>query len=164
VVVFRHARLMGTEEAIRVPAAQSVSMTTIPATSPTPKPTLAHWLIRASGPIMSPFAGRRFFPLWAILEHTGRKSGRSYATPVVARRVADGFIIPMAFGEKTDWVRNVLASGTATIVWKGRRYQTDHAESIDRAQAAPVFDWISRTMMPVLVIERFVRVRGRDPR
>jgi deazaflavin-dependent oxidoreductase (nitroreductase family) len=137
-------------------------MTTLPAITIIAKPTIAHRLIRASGPVMSPFAGRRFFPLWAILEHQGRKSGRHFSTPVVARRTADGFVIPMAFGDKADWVRNVLAAGGCSIVWKGRRFEADRAEAIDRAEAAREFDWLSRTMMPVIGIEKFVRVRAAE--
>jgi deazaflavin-dependent oxidoreductase (nitroreductase family) len=138
-------------------------MSTLRAATSAPKPTIAHRLIRASGPIMSPFAGRRFFPLWAILEHRGRKSGRVYSIPVVARRMPTGFVIPMAFGEQTDWVRNVLAAGTCSLVWKGHRYEADQAESIDRAEAATAFDAFSRRMLPVIGIERFVRVRVQAP-
>lgn len=138
-------------------------MTSVPLTDPSSKPTIAHRLIRATGPIMSPFAGRRFFPLWAILEHRGRKSGRLYRIPVVARRTPDGFIIPMPFGEGTDWVRNVLAAGTCAIVWKGRRYQADQAETIGTEDAAPAFDRVQRRLLPVIGIERFVRVRAGEP-
>ena len=135
-------------------------MTTAPATTAMPKLTIAHRLIRATGPIMSPFAGRRFFPLWAILEHRGRKSGKLYRTPVVARRTPDGFVIPMPFGEGTDWVRNVLAAGSCAIVWKGRRFEADQAQTVDNAQAAPAFDRIQRRLLPVIGIEQFMRVRA----
>jgi deazaflavin-dependent oxidoreductase (nitroreductase family) len=138
-------------------------MTTLPATTSTPKPTIAHRLIRATGPIMSPFAGRRFFPLWAILEHRGRKSGRLYRIPVVARRTPEGFVIPMPFGEGTDWVRNVLAAGTCAIVWKGRRFEADQAETIGNDEAAPAFNRWQRKMFPVIGIARFVRVRAPQP-
>ena len=44
----------------------------------------------------------------AIIHHLGRSSGRSYATPVVAEPVSDGFVIPLPYGADTDWCRNVL--------------------------------------------------------
>ena len=135
-------------------------MTTAPATIAPPKPTIAHRLIRATGPIMSPFAGRRFFPLWAILEHRGRKSGKLYRIPVVARRTADGFLIPMPFGEGTDWVRNVLAAGSCAIVWKGRRFEADQARTVDNQEAAPSFDRIQRRLLPIIGIQHFMRVRS----
>ena len=46
----------------------------------------------------SPLAGRRWNPIFALVLHRGRRSGRAYQTPVAARRVADGFLIALAFG------------------------------------------------------------------
>ena len=43
-------------------------------------------IARSFGPIANRFAGRRWFPLWVILRHTGRTSGTPYATTVVALR------------------------------------------------------------------------------
>jgi hypothetical protein len=48
------------------------------------------------------FAGTRFFPLYGVIEHRGRRSGRIFHTPVVVRPVADGFVVPMPWGERTD--------------------------------------------------------------
>src|SRR5205807_7627193 len=64
-------------------------------------------------------AGGQYVPLWVLLRHRGRRSGRMYATPVVGKRVRDGFAIPMAFGEGADWYRNLAASGEGTIRWHG---------------------------------------------
>lgn len=139
-------------------------MSTTIASNPAQPTTIAHRLIRATGPIMSPFAGRRWFPLWAILEHRGRKSGRVYRTPIVARRTPDGFVIPMPFGEATDWVRNVLAAGTCAITWKGHRYELDHPETIDRRAAAPAFGGLLGRMLPVVGIEQFMRVQVPETR
>ena len=52
---------------------------------------------RALNPAMLRLAGR---PHWyaARLEHVGRRSGRGYATPVVALPVRDGFAIPLVYG------------------------------------------------------------------
>src|SRR5216683_1063558 len=69
-----------------------------------------------------PLAGRRYVPLYVLLRHRGRRSGRAYATPVVGMRVPGGFAIPMAFGESADWYRNIVAAGGATI----RKHGTDH--------------------------------------
>lgn len=112
---------------------------------------------------MAPLAGRRFIPLWAILEHLARKSGHVYSIPMVARRTPTGFVIPMAFGDQTDWVRNVLAAGTCSIVWKGHRYEADQAEAIDREQAGDAFSGFQRRALPLIGIERFVRVRVQSP-
>ena len=72
-------------------------------------------------PLMLKFAGRRYSPQ-AIVYHKGRKSGRSYATPIVVEPVTDGFIIPLPYGTDVDWCRNILAAGQCTIQWHGNIY------------------------------------------
>ena len=49
----------------------------------------------------------------------GRRTGKEYATPVMAEPTQDGFIIPLPYGEGVDWLKNVRAAGRATIEAKG---------------------------------------------
>ena len=70
-------------------------------------------------PAMLHLAGRKHWYA-AVIRHSGRRSGKNYATPVVADRVTDGFILPLPYGTGVDWLRNVLAAGRATITVDGR--------------------------------------------
>jgi deazaflavin-dependent oxidoreductase (nitroreductase family) len=56
----------------------------------------------------------------AIIRHVGRTSGRRYETPVGPFEVGDDIVIAMPYGMRADWVRNVLAAGTAELVHQGR--------------------------------------------
>lgn len=85
-------------------------------------------------PLIMYLAGRRHWYASAI-RHTGRRTGRHYATPVVADQVDDGFIIPLLFGTGADWVRNVQASGEAIVSSGGRNYNVVEPRIID-AQTA----------------------------
>jgi deazaflavin-dependent oxidoreductase (nitroreductase family) len=67
-------------------------------------------------------AGHRFLPLWAVLRHRGRKSGREYGVPVAVIPTDTTFLIALPWGRGTDWVRNVRAAGQCTIRWKGDTY------------------------------------------
>lgn len=58
-----------------------------------------------------------------IVRHTGRRSGRPYETPVVPLPADDGFVIVLVYGDRTEWVRNVLAAGRATIVLEGETHE-----------------------------------------
>src|SRR5258706_16273565 len=60
-------------------------------------------LSRLTRPLTLPLAGKRWNPIFAVVEHRGRRTGRQYATPVAARRVAGGFTIPLAFAAPGDW-------------------------------------------------------------
>ena len=69
------------------------------------------------------FAGR--LPGFAILTHTGRKSGRVYRTPVNAFRAPNGFLIALTYSREAEWVKNVLAAGGAQLETRGVRYELE---------------------------------------
>ena len=55
----------------------------------------------------------------SVICHVGRTSGRSYRTPITAIPAKSGFLIALPYGTKADWLRNVLAAGSATLVTDG---------------------------------------------
>lgn len=87
-------------------------------------------------PAMLLLAGRKHWYA-AVIRHTGRRTGKHYATPVVADRVVGGFIVPLPYGTHVDWLRNVLAAGGATVTVSGQTYDVTTPEIIDAATAAP---------------------------
>ena len=108
-------------------------------------------------------AGMRFLPLYGVISHRGRRSGKVYRTPVVVRPTSDGFIVPMPWGESTDWYRNVRAAGECTIRWKGRDYSlVDPEVTGDLATAAPGFSALQRAMMTRLGIKQALRLHLRS--
>ncbi len=54
-----------------------------------------------------------------MLEHVGRMSGRRFSTPLDAHLVEGGVVFTPLYGPDTDWVRNVLAAGHATLSLDG---------------------------------------------
>lgn len=70
-------------------------------------------------------------PPWAILRHTGRKSGAVYRTPIVGFVGADGFAVPLLYGEKSEWARNLLAADGGIIERKGRKYELQSPRIVD---------------------------------
>ncbi len=74
---------------------------------------------RYLNPLIRSLAGSRSLRFFAVIHHRGRRSGREYATPVNARPIADGFIIPLTFGEGSDWYQNLLAANECVIRWNG---------------------------------------------
>ncbi|GIF16983.1 hypothetical protein Ate01nite_70150 [Actinoplanes teichomyceticus] len=84
-------------------------------------------------------AGRRWFPLWAVVHHRGRVSGRGLSVPVAVVATPDGFVINLPWGARTNWVRNVIAAGGCTLRWKGADHRVDHPEILDAAAAHPYY-------------------------
>jgi deazaflavin-dependent oxidoreductase (nitroreductase family) len=73
---------------------------------------------RATRPLILRRAGAAHSPT-AVVEHVGRTSGRRYETPVVATEIEGGWAIALPYGPSTDWLKNVLAAGRATLRHRG---------------------------------------------
>jgi deazaflavin-dependent oxidoreductase (nitroreductase family) len=96
------------------------------------------WAVRATAPLTLAVSGRRWFPLWAVMHHRGRKSGTDYATPVaiIPTAATDVFLIGLPWWPKTNWARNVLAAGGATVTWKGRDHRATEPRLVGPEEAA----------------------------
>jgi deazaflavin-dependent oxidoreductase (nitroreductase family) len=108
---------------------------------------------------MLSLAGSRHLPMLAVVHHRGRRSGRTYRTPVVARPTNNGFVISLTFGEQADWFRNVQAAGGCIVRWKGMDYPLIEPEVVDWATVRSAFSPVERVLVPVIGIEQFVRLR-----
>ena len=75
----------------------------------------------------------------AVVRHVGRRSGRTYETPVIAVQHDHSFLIALPYGERTDWLKNVLDKGSATIVANGHTYEVDQPGVIPMAEATAYF-------------------------
>ena len=75
----------------------------------------------------------------SVVRHVGRNSGRSYETPVVAVKHGDSFLIALPYGERTDWTKNVLVSGAASVVTDGHSYEVDEPRVIPMTDATQYF-------------------------
>ena len=73
---------------------------------------------RVLNPIMRTFAAH--VPPLAIVDHRGRRSGRTYRTPVMAFHDGDRWVFAMTYGTDRDWVRNVQSAGEADLEVRGR--------------------------------------------
>jgi deazaflavin-dependent oxidoreductase (nitroreductase family) len=73
---------------------------------------------RFLNPVMRTIAAH--VPPLAIVDHTGRRSGRTYRTPVMAFHDGDRWVFAMTYGTERDWVRNVQAAGELDLEVRGR--------------------------------------------
>ena len=99
----------------------------------------------------------------SIVRHVGRTSGRRYETPVETFATDDGFVISLPYGSDTDWLRNVLASGSATIVDEGRKYLVDQPELVPTAVAAPHLPAKEQRNLRLFAVDQCLRVRRVEP-
>jgi deazaflavin-dependent oxidoreductase (nitroreductase family) len=132
--------------------------------NPTSATSLMHTLAVRTGGLSRRMAGTRWFPLWGVLRHVGRKSGTAYEIPIVALPTADGFLIPLPFGEGTQWLKNLQASDRAGLRHAGNDYVIDHAELVDLETAGPDLPGWVRFASRRAGIGHFVRVHRVDDR
>jgi deazaflavin-dependent oxidoreductase (nitroreductase family) len=76
----------------------------------------------------------------SVVRHIGRRTGQSYQTPVVAVGHDDTIYVALPYGQRTDWLKNVLATGSTTIVSGGLSYDVDQPEVIPMAEATGFFE------------------------
>ena len=99
-----------------------------------------------------------WLPGFGVVVHQGRRSGRTYRTPVNVFRSADGYVLALTYGADSDWVKNVLAAGGAELRNRGRRVRVGspriyHDES--RRSVGPV----ARQALRLLRVVDFLALR-----
>jgi deazaflavin-dependent oxidoreductase (nitroreductase family) len=115
-------------------------------------------LARATAAWMRPLAGKRWNPVFSVVRHTGRQSGKTFETPVAARRVEGGFVIALAFGSDAHWYRNLVAAEGGVISWRGVDHPVGRPEPIDGETALAAFMSIQRAALRAADIDGYVRV------
>ncbi len=108
-------------------------------------------------PLTLTFAGRAGIP-YAILFHVGRSSGKAYATPLLVQPVAQGWIIPLTYGEVSDWYRNIEQAGGCRIQWQGKSFLAGKSERVDAVHAYALFPFALRLALHIAGIRQFVRL------
>jgi deazaflavin-dependent oxidoreductase (nitroreductase family) len=124
--------------------------------------TVMRPMTRVLNPLIMKLAGRPHFHMAARLTHTGRRSGRTYTTPVGARLAGDIVLIPLTFGNQSDWSRNVLAAGHCHLRLGGTDYDAAAPTLLSPQEAGPqvraAFGRFERASMRMLGIQQFLRL------
>jgi hypothetical protein len=71
-------------------------------------------------------------------------------------------VIRIVYGSRTDWVKNVLASGAAAIVQEAHTYSVDRPEIVPIESVIAYFPSIIQRIDRVIRTDQCLRVR-RDP-
>lgn len=72
-----------------------------------------------------------------VIRHAGRTTGTPYETPVGMVDTAGGVVIALPYGTSPDWLKNVVAAGTAEIVYEGATLGVEDPELIPSTEATP---------------------------
>jgi deazaflavin-dependent oxidoreductase (nitroreductase family) len=140
---------------------QTVSIEKKPSDVPAFVDRVVRPLTRAFNPLVLRVAGSRLFPMWALLYHRGRKSGRVYTSPITAIPRGEWFWLGLAFGEESGWARNVLAAGQGRVRYRGVEYNLTEPTVVDGDAVGSELPPITRFFMRLAGVQKVLRMRGR---
>lgn len=121
---------------------------------------VAHFNRVVTNPLQQLWAGR--LPGFAIVEHTGRRSGTTHRTPVNAFRTSDGFAIALTYGAESDWVRNVLTAGGGHLEHRGRRIRVEDPRIERGPKALEILPRAARIAQRLLDVDQVLILRVPD--
>jgi len=96
-----------------------------------------------------------------FVRHIGRRSGRVFETPVGPFATDDGFVIALPYGTSSDWVKNVLAAGSATLVTEGQTVEVDQPEIVPLGDVVDFLPSKERRNLRLFRVEQALRVHRR---
>jgi len=103
------------------------------------------------------------FGPFTIVRHVGRRSGKTYETPIIVSPVRDGFVAELTYGPAVDWHKNVLAAGGCTLIRHGREFAIDKIEPLDAPAGLAAFPLPQRLVLRLLGRTHFELFRRRSP-
>lgn len=86
-----------------------------------------------TNPLFRPISG--WVPMWSIIEHTGRRSGAAYRTPVSMFHTADGVAVLLPYGTGRDWVKNLQATNGGRAKMGGKTFAVTNPRVVPTADA-----------------------------
>ena len=108
-------------------------------------------------PISRLFVG--WLPGFGVITYRGRKSGKTYHTPLNVFRRGDAYLFALTYGSDVQWVKNVLAAGGCELRRIGQRIQlSEPAIFVDpeaRLMPQPI-----RVFLRLMRVSEFMRMRG----
>jgi len=112
---------------------------------------------RITNKLLIHIAGRKFGH-FAILSHTGRKSGRLYRIPIIAEPLNGGFVIALTYGKKVDWYENIIAKGSCSIRWKNQDYPLVNPRFIEPQAGVAAFPPLLQPVLRRKDIQYYLRL------
>lgn len=115
--------------------------------------TLARFNRVVTNRVAAPFAER--LPGFAVLHHTGRKTGTSYATPLNAWREGEKIVVALTYGEDVDWLKNARASEESVFMMRGEEVTVGRPGVVWDHPDTEVVPGTVRMVLGVIDVNRF---------
>jgi deazaflavin-dependent oxidoreductase (nitroreductase family) len=121
------------------------------------------WLVKNTLNRVTVRAARSGGGPFSLIHHVGRRSGRTFETPVVLARVPEGFVAELTYGEDVNWFRNIVAAGGCVVVFGGKEFRVDAIEPLDAAAGRAAFPTFRRAILTATRRKNFRLLRTPTP-
>jgi deazaflavin-dependent oxidoreductase (nitroreductase family) len=115
-------------------------------------------VVRYVNPITRPVASK--LPTFGILTHRGRKSGRTYRTPINVFQRGDDYFFFLTYGSDVQWVKNVLAAGSCSIETRGRVVELVEPQLITDPELRPAPPHVRFVERRIAGATQYLRMRA----
>ena len=93
-----------------------------------------------------------------VLTHVGRSSGKMYHVPLDAHAVDDGYIFVVMYGSDSDWVKNALAVGTASLRVGSENFALESPRLITKEEAWEQIDAATKAPPKFLRVTEYLQM------
>lgn len=95
---------------------------------------------------------------WKVVTHVGRSSGLTHKTPLDAYEVDGTFIFILVYGSRSDWVQNILQSGSASLEADGDIVELAAPRLIPGEEAWRLLDGLAKPPPAFLNVNEFLQM------
>jgi deazaflavin-dependent oxidoreductase (nitroreductase family) len=108
------------------------------------------WLLKNTLNRATARAARSGHGPFSLVRHSGRKTGKTYETPLLLATYGNDFIAELTYGPQVQWYRNVVAAGTCTVLVKGVEYPIDAIRPCDHEVGIRAFGYPAGLVLRLL--------------
>ena len=98
-----------------------------------------------------------------IMRHVGRKSGKTYETPIMLAPVPEGFVAELTYGDRVQWYQNIVAAGRCTVIRGGVETEIVSIEPYPTDAGRRAFGRFERVVLTILRRKEFRLLRAAPP-
>ena len=94
---------------------------------------------------------------FSIVTSVGRKTGKTYETPIIVQPTQGGFMIELTYGDQVQWYKNVRAAGHCVITYRKVEHEIVGFEPVDAETGIAAFSPGQQRILSTLRRSHFVR-------
>jgi hypothetical protein len=119
--------------------------------------TIKHTLNHLTGRV-----ARKGSTHFSIVRTVGRKSGKTFETPIIVQPIDGGFVCELTYGPTVDWYRNLVAANGCEIVRDGVTTTIVGFEPLPTAEGIAAFTPFQQRALKLLKRTEFVKLIAAD--